>query len=204
MLKGDGRSFWKHLSAKYGSHRVIYLKVDSQIAQKKSDCRYLLITGKRDDVLQREAFIAAEMIHNLHLMNKVDGMSVWKHARATHGSDSAISANVDTQIAHKMLDLGYPLSMENGVLCCKERHLLLMKWSMSFLWCIREMGGAFESICQLSMGHTMWYIWRLTLKLHRKGQILGTFSALESWMMCYNERHSLLLKWFTIFFWWIK
>ena len=141
-------------------------------------------------------FIAVEMVHNLPLMNKVDGRSFQKHVRATHGSDSAISAKVDTQIAPKMLDLGYPLSMENGVLCCKERHLLLMKWSMSFIW---KMGGAFESICQPSMGHTMWYIWRLTLKLHRKGQILGTFSALESWMMCYNERHSLLLKWFIIF-----
>ncbi len=146
-----------------------------------------------------ESFIAAEMVHNLPLMNNIDWRSFQKHLRATHGSDSAISAKVDTQIAHKMLDLGYPLSMENGVLCCKERHPLLMKWSMSFLWCIREMGGAFESICKPSMGHTMWYIWRLTLKLHRKSQILGTFSALESGMMCYNERLSLLLKWFIIF-----
>ena len=76
MLKGDGRSFCKHLSTKYGSHRVIYLKVESQIAQKKSDCRYLLSTGKWDDVLQREAFIAAEIVYNLPMMNKVDGRSV--------------------------------------------------------------------------------------------------------------------------------
>ena len=52
-------------------------------------------------------------------MNKVDGRSFQKHVRATHGSDSAISAKVDTQIAPKMLDLGYPLSIE--MRCCAVR-----------------------------------------------------------------------------------
>ena len=65
------------------------------------------------------------MVHNLPLMNKVDGRSFKKNVRHTHGSDSAISAKVDTQIAHKMLDLGYPLSMENRVMCCKERHSMI-------------------------------------------------------------------------------
>ena len=151
-------------------------------------------------MLQWETFIAAEMVHNLPLMNKVDGRSFQKHVRATHGSDSVISAKVDTQIVHhKMLDFGVPSQHGNKVLCCKERHPLLMKWFISFLWCIREMGGASWSICQPSMGHTVWYIWTVDSQIARKRLDFMYLLSTGNGMLCYNERHSLLLKWFIIF-----
>ena len=58
------------------------------------------------------------------------------------------SANVISQIAYKMQqDFRYPLTATNGLLHYKERHPLLMKCFKTFLWCIRQMGGASEITC---------------------------------------------------------
>ena len=135
--------------------------------------------GKWDVVMQWETSIADGVALSIPYMPEGDGRSLWKHPWSHHGPYQAISAKIDSQISYKIQGFRYPLSMGNGMLCCNELHPLLMKWSESFLVCIREKGGAFESIFQPSMDHTVWYIWRFTLKLHRKSQILGTFSALE-------------------------
>ena len=59
-------------------------------------------------------------------------------------SNCAISAKIDSQIAYTMLDFGYPLRMGDGMVYCKERHPLLMKWVITFLRCITKMEGDSE------------------------------------------------------------
>ena len=87
-----------------------------------------------------------------------------------------------------------PLSMGNGMICCKERHPLLLKGFISFLWCIRKTGGAFDNIHKPIIVHIVPFPLRLTLKFHTKWQILGTPSARELGCCCCRERYPLLLK----------
>ena len=51
-----------------------------------------------------------------------------------------ISIKVNSQIAHKMSDLGYTRSTENWVTYSNERHPLLLKWFKLFLRCIGKVG----------------------------------------------------------------
>ena len=43
-----------------------------------------------------------------------------------------------------MLDFGYPFRMGDGMVYCKERHPLLLKWVITFLRCITKMEGDSE------------------------------------------------------------
>ena len=82
-----------------------------------------------------------------------------------------------SQIAQNISDLEYPLIRGIGMMCYKERHLLLLKCFITFLRCIRKNGGAFDSIYKPLIVHTVSFISRLTLKLHTKWQIWDTLSA---------------------------
>ena len=64
---------------------------------------------KWDAMLQGEIFIADEVVHILPCIYKADSGSFWHHILAPNESYSAIYVDVDSQIAHKMPDLGYPL-----------------------------------------------------------------------------------------------
>ena len=72
---------------------MIYLKVDSQIAQKRSDLG--TFSALESWIMCYNERHSAEMVHNLPLTNKVDGRSFHKHVRATHGSESPILAKDD-------------------------------------------------------------------------------------------------------------
>ena len=61
-------------------------------------------------------------------------------------SNCAISVEIDSQNAYRMLDLVYHLCKGNGMLCHDERHPLVMKWSITFLRCIRKVGALSDSI----------------------------------------------------------
>ncbi len=78
---------------------------------------------------------------------------------------------VDSQIAHKLPNFGYPLSMENGMLHNKGRYPLLMKCFKPFLMCIRQAGGALVSICNTHVCLNVSFSTAVTLKLHTKHQI---------------------------------
>ena len=81
----------------------------------------------------------------------------------------AISVRIASQIACKMSGLWYPpLTMGNGILSCKERHPLLLKCFITFLRCIRKMGGAYDSIYKFLIDHIVSFLSRPTLKLHTK------------------------------------
>ena len=60
--------------------------------------------------------IAAEVVQKLPLVYKIDGRISGLHLAVTYGLHGTIFAKVDSQIVHKMLDLGYALSTENMML----------------------------------------------------------------------------------------
>ena len=51
---------------------------------------------------------------------------------------------VDSQGTNKIPDLEYPLNRRKGVICCNERHSLLLKYFISFLRCMSNVKGAFD------------------------------------------------------------
>ena len=84
---------------------------------------------------------------------------------------------VNSQIAHKMPDIGYPLSKANWMLCCKETHPLLMKCSKPFYRDVRQMRRLVTS----SEGHVLVAPYhfqpRSTLKLLTIYRIFSTLSV---------------------------
>ena len=63
-------------------------------------------------MLQEETSIAAKLVHNLPFTYRVDGRSLGKHLATTYGSHHVLSAWVDSQLTHKMLNFGGTLSAQ--------------------------------------------------------------------------------------------
>ncbi len=67
----------------------------------------------------------------------------------------AISEDIDYQIAYKILDLGYSLRTGNRMLCYNESHSLLLKWLITFLRCIKKVGGFLFNIYKPLIVHAV-------------------------------------------------
>ena len=65
---------------------------------------------------------------------------------------------VDFQTTHKMIDSGYPLNTVNDMMYYKERHLLLLEYSVSFIEWIRMIRRASGSIYNPLMVHTISFL----------------------------------------------
>ena len=119
------------------------------------------------------------------------------HLTAPYVSNRAISVNNDYQIVYTMPDLGYPpRTTRNEMICYKGRHTLLLKWSISFIGCIRKVRGAAVNIYKALIVHIMPFLQRLTLKLHTTCQIWGTLLSSRR-MVCYatNTRRDIHCCW---------
>ena len=127
-------------------------------------------------------------------MHKADGRSFQQNSPAIYVLDCIISTNVDSQISHKLPDLGFPPAPYG-----KERQPLLMESFKTFLRCIGQMWGASDSICWPPMGHTVPYPPRSTLKLYTKYQDLGYPLSTANVMLYCNEKQQLLFGCFKIF-----
>ena len=92
-----------------------------------------------------------------------------------------------------MSDLGYPIITENGVLCYKERHPLLLKYIITFFRCVRKIRRASDNSFDPLVVHIVSFLPRLTLKLHLKCWILGSLSALK--MGWYTSRIGIHCCW---------
>ena len=112
-----------------------------------------------DAALPGTRHIPAGVVPNIPLMYKVDGRIFWKHLIDMYGSPCAIFAEADSQIAHKMLDLEYPLSTWNGMICYNERHSLMLACSISFFFCIKKIGGFFGAFARLSLFTLCHFSW---------------------------------------------
>ena len=84
---------------------------------------------------------------------------------------------VDSQIAHKMPVLRYPVDTAHGMLHCKTTYPLLMNCFKPFLRCIEQREKAFASIYEPLMGLIAPFSIQMALKLHTKYDILGTLSV---------------------------
>ncbi len=102
----------------------------------------------------------------------------------------------DSQIAHKLPDLGYPFCTEKEMLYRNDRCPLLLNCFILFLWCIRWIRGASESIYKPLMGRIAPFLLRPTLKLSNKIPDLGHPLITDNGAIyCWN-RHPLQLKYF--------
>ena len=108
------------------------------------DLGYPLSTGKWDAVLQGETAIAAGVFQTfLRCIRQMGGASDSIY-QPLMGHTCTFPPRSTAQVAHKMPDLGYPLSTANGMLYYKERQPLLLEYFITFLRCIRQIGGASE------------------------------------------------------------
>jgi len=112
----------------------------------------------------------------------------------TWGSQCAIFHHGDSQIAHKIPNGGYPLSIVNRVLHCNETQLLLMKCSNAFSRCICIK----EELLAASVCHLWVSLWCLplgsTLSNCTKLPDVGYPISMANDMMYCNERHPLVMK----------
>ena len=113
-------------------------------------------------------------------------------------SNHAISVKIDSQIAQNAR-LGYPFKTWNEILCYEERFSLLLKWLITFLWCISKVGGASDSIYKPLIVQIVSFQSRMTLKLHTKYKIWGTPFATETGQYS-KDRYTLLMKWWFLAF----
>ena len=110
-----------------------------------------------------------------------------------------ISIKVNSQIAHKMSDLGHTPSTEKWVTYSIERDPLLLKRFKTFLRCIWKVGRASDSIHAPRIAHTVPFLSRLTLNLYRKCRFWGTVSDTQNGIIDHKKRYGLLLKWCITF-----
>ena len=74
------------------------------------------------------------------------------------GITAPTSTKVNSQIAPKMLDVGYPLSMANGMIYYQETYPLLISIFQAFLGSIMQMRRACDNIWKTLVGITVSYL----------------------------------------------
>ena len=99
--------------------------------------------------------------------------------KCCHGQHRVISAKNDSQISCKMSDFGHPLCAGNNMMCCKERHPLLLECFIPFFRGIRMIRKASGSIYKPVMVNSVPLLTKATLKFHVKYQLLGPLSEQE-------------------------
>ena len=123
-------------------------------------------------------------------------MSFWWHVQAPSGHHCVISTNNLSQISCKISDFRHPPNTWNGVLCCTERHPLLLECFITFPCYVRGIEGTSDSIYKPLSIHIVSLLPITNPKFHAKHPILGATHhlSIENGMMCYKERCSLLAE----------
>ena len=104
------------------------------------------------------------------------------------------------QISRKLPYFGHYNSTRNEIVCYEERHPLLLKYLITFIRCIRMIGGAFESMYHLPhYCHHVISAKLYTQKHQANSLILVTPTTNGNGMMCLKQRHPLLLKYLRTF-----
>ena len=97
--------------------------------------------------------------------------------KSLHGQHHVITTKNNSQISCKISSFGYPLRTQNGMLCYKERHALLLEYSMTVLTYMRIIRGASYSICKHLMVHTVSLLPTTSILYDAKYHISGALSA---------------------------
>ena len=94
-----------------------------------------------------------------------------------------------------MLDLGYHLGTENWIIYYDERHPLLLKCFITILRCIKRWEDLLITFTSPLLSMLVPFPPRSALKMHPKMIDLGYPSNKGNRILCYEERHTLLLNW---------
>ena len=109
------------------------------------------------------------------------------------------STNVDSQIAPKIPDFGYPLSTKHGMPCYGDDHSMLIKCFKRFIRGIRQMGGVSDSACQSFVGLNVIFSTAVNSQLAYNIPDFGyTLSTVNGMIYC-DGRHTLPMKCFKSF-----
>ena len=108
-------------------------------------------------------------------------------------------AKVDSKIVRKILDSGYPLSTENVMMHCEERHPLLMKYFKTFLRRIGQVGGASRCIFQSFYGSNHVMFNQGWLSNYSQNARFWVPAQYQNGMLNCKERHPLHMKCFKTF-----
>ncbi len=101
--------------------------------------------------------------------------------RACHGQHNVNTNNNTSQLSCKMAAFCHPLCSENGMMCCKERHILLLECFIVFPRRIRMVRGASGSTYKHLMVHNVSLLTKTTTTFHAKYHISDTLSAHAIW-----------------------
>ena len=112
----------------------------------------------------------------------------------------AISEDIDYQIAYKILDLGYSLRTGNRMLCYNESHSLLLKWLITFLRCIKKVGGFLFNIYKPLIVHAVPSTALVGSQIAHKMSDLGYPIIMGNGMLGYKVWYPLLLDWVISYF----
>ena len=119
-----------------------------------------------DLVLQGEISIVAWLFHTIPHMHwngwKKFGYSLYE-SLMVHNMSFLPITNIK---CHANLRFDHPLSIENMMLCCKYRYLLLMKCFIISLGCITIEEKASDSIYEPLMVHNVSFLSTTNLNLH--------------------------------------
>ena len=98
---------------------------------------------------------------------------------ACHGQHLVNPTTNNSQFLCKIAAFGHPFHTRNGMLCCKDLHILLLECLITILTYRTMFGRAFDSIHKSGMVNTVSLLPNITLKFHVKCQFLGSCSAQE-------------------------
>ena len=90
-------------------------------------------------------YTGAKVVQNIPLMCKVDRRSSESIYNSLRGHTLHVSAEVDSQFAHKNWIGGTLSAGEIGCYACNERHPLLLKCLILCLRCYKKTRGASDS-----------------------------------------------------------
>ena len=86
--------------------------------------------------------------------------------KATYGPHCVISVKNKYQSSSKISVFRLPLRTGNGMLCCKERHTLMVECFMTFLGYMWKLRGATDIIYKPLMVHMVSFLPKTTLIFH--------------------------------------
>ena len=91
-------------------------------------------------MIQGVRSVAAWLVHMLPWMYEDSLRTFWQYLRDPCGPHCVVSGKHNSQMSCKISDFRHPLCTGNGMMCCKERHTLLIYWMLYNLHWIYQGG----------------------------------------------------------------
>ena len=112
--------------------------------------------------------------------------------KAYHGQHHVITTKNNTQIPCQMSEFWLILRIGYGIMCCNERHILLLEYFIIFPTHIRVLGRAYNSIYKAWHGQHHVITTKNNTQISCEISEFGLPLRTGNWMLCYKEGHSFL------------